>query len=188
MEAFISRIIKANNRGISAITNLTVEPNWSFGQAVFFSGTVLTTIGYGHVSPLSSGGKIFCIFYAIFGIPITLVLISACVERLLLLTNKLYDKMKTMSIFYRNQSTINMKALTYTHFGLVLAFVLVFFFLIPAAVFSSIEKEWNYLDALYYCFISLSTIGLGDYIPGDKYEQPYRVFYKIATTCKLKQN
>jgi potassium channel subfamily K protein 1 len=165
-----------------------VEPNWSFGQAVFFSGTVLTTIGYGHVSPLSSGGKVFCILYAIFGIPITLVLISACVERLLLVTNKLYDKMKTMSVFYRNQTTIDMKALTYTHFGLVLAFVLVFFFLIPAAVFSSIEKEWNYLDALYYCFISLSTIGLGDYIPGDKYEQPYRVFYKIATTCKLRHN
>lgn len=45
LEAFISRIIEANSRGISAINNLTVEPNWSFGQAVFFSGTVLTTIG-----------------------------------------------------------------------------------------------------------------------------------------------
>ena len=45
LEAFITRIVEANNRGISAITNLTVEPNWSFGQAVFFSGTVLTTIG-----------------------------------------------------------------------------------------------------------------------------------------------
>ena len=116
MEAFITRIIKANNRGISAITNLTVEPNWSFGQAVFFSGTVLTTIGYGHVSPLSPGGKVFCIFYAIFGIPITLVLISACVERLLLVTNKLYEKMKTMSIFYRNQSKIKIKAFTYKNF------------------------------------------------------------------------
>ena len=45
LELFITRIVEANNRGISAITNLTVEPNWSFGQAVFFSGTVLTTIG-----------------------------------------------------------------------------------------------------------------------------------------------
>lgn len=48
LEAFITRIIEANSRGISAISNLTVEPNWSFGQAVFFAGTVLTTIGYGN--------------------------------------------------------------------------------------------------------------------------------------------
>lgn len=45
LESFITKILEANSKGISAINNLTVEPNWSFGQAVFFSGTVLTTIG-----------------------------------------------------------------------------------------------------------------------------------------------
>jgi len=190
LEAFISRIIEANSKGISAINNLTVEPNWSYGQAVFFSGTVLTTIGYGHVSPLSVGGKVFCIFYALFGIPMTLILISACVERLLVVSNKLYDQMKKLSIFNTanstpNPTTVNLPLLTYTHLVIVAVFVLVAFFLVPAAVFNSIEKEWNYLDALYYCFISLSTIGLGDYIPGDQQEQSYRAFYKIATTCNF---
>ncbi len=87
LEAFIARIVQANSRGIAAISDLTVAPNWSFGQAVFFSGTVLTTIGYGHISPLSPAGKVFCIFFALFGIPLTLVMISACVERLLLVTD-----------------------------------------------------------------------------------------------------
>jgi potassium channel subfamily K protein 1 len=45
LEMFIKRIVDANNKGITAVSNLTVEPNWSYGQAVFFAGTVLTTIG-----------------------------------------------------------------------------------------------------------------------------------------------
>lgn len=139
------------------------------------------------MSPLSAGGKIFCIFYAMIGIPMTLILISACVERLLIVTNKLYDLMKNSNIFMSRSSSnsVNLPLLTYTHLAIVVLFVLISFFIIPAAIFDSIEKKWDYLDALYYCFISLSTIGLGDYIPGDQQEQPYRVVYKIATTFYL---
>lgn len=45
LEKFISEVLKASNRGISAMRNATSEPNWTFGQALFFSTTVVTTIG-----------------------------------------------------------------------------------------------------------------------------------------------
>ena len=39
--------------------------------------------GYGHIVPLTPGGKLFCTFFAAFGIPFTLVFLSASVQRLL---------------------------------------------------------------------------------------------------------
>lgn len=45
LEKFITEVLKASSRGISGLRNATSEPNWTFGQALFFSTTVVTTIG-----------------------------------------------------------------------------------------------------------------------------------------------
>lgn len=45
LEEFIREILKANGNGISVLRNATSELNWSFGQALFFASTVITTIG-----------------------------------------------------------------------------------------------------------------------------------------------
>lgn len=62
--------------------------------------------------------------------------------------------------------------------------VLVVFFIIPAHIYAYIES-WSYLNAFYYCFISLSTVGLGDYVPGDDIQQRHRHLYKICSTLYL---
>ncbi|XP_050508762.1 potassium channel subfamily K member 1-like [Diabrotica virgifera virgifera] len=180
LEDLIKEIIQASNRGVSAIKNATGEPNWSFGQSLFFASTVVTTIGYGHVTPLSRMGKIFCMVYAMVGIPLTLVLLSALVERLLVPTVGLLQWLNSrLGHLYQ---PLNIRIM---HLIIMVLILVCIFLLLPAAAFAAIEPEWDYLDSIYYCFISLTTIGLGDYIPGDSADQPYRPLYKIATTCYL---
>ena len=39
------------------------------------------------------------------------------------------------------------------------------FFVMPMMVFEQ-QEGWNYSKGIYYCFITLSTIGFGDYVAG----------------------
>jgi len=42
---------------------------------------------------------------------------------------------------------------------------IVLFFVVPMILFQG-HEGWSYAQAIYYCFISLSTIGFGDYVAG----------------------
>ncbi len=42
---------------------------------------------------------------------------------------------------------------------------LLVFIIAPAGFFVMIEN-WSYLDAIYFCFVTLTTIGFGDYVAG----------------------
>lgn len=132
------------------------------------------------MTPLSRTGKLFCMLYALVGIPLTLVLLSALVERLLIPTQKILGWLNArLGHLYQ---PFNIRIL---HLALVVTVLACLFLAVPAAIFAAIEPDWDFLDSLYYCFISLTTIGLGDYIPGDAPDQPYRPLYKVATTCKF---
>lgn len=181
LEAFLIEINNAAHKGVASTRNVTMsEPNWSFGQSVFFTATVLTTIGYGRVTPLSDAGKSFAILYALIGIPFTLVLFSAVVERLMIPT-----KMFLYFLFRKLGHLYKVFHIQLLHLFIMIVLLLGFIFLIPSAIYTTLEPTWNYLDAFYYCFISMTTIGLGDYIPGDNPDQQLRPLYKVATTCYL---
>lgn len=45
LESLLDEVIRANSLGVSASRNVSGNHNWSFGQSLFFSSTVVTTIG-----------------------------------------------------------------------------------------------------------------------------------------------
>jgi len=162
-------------RGISPRRRDYNNSNWSFGQSFLFTVTVVTTVGYGHIHPMTAAGKITCILYAVIGIPFTLIFLSALVQRLLAPTFKL------LSSFIRKLPNMDTFQVRLIHLALMGSVFLLFSIIIPSTLFYLLEPDWTVLDAVYFVFISLTTIGLGDYIPGDSpAHRPYQNIYK---TC-----
>ncbi|XP_056152268.1 potassium channel subfamily K member 3 [Lampris incognitus] len=129
---------------------------WKFAGSFYFAITVITTIGYGHAAPSTDSGKIFCMFYALLGIPLTLVMFQSLGERINTLVRYLLHRAKKCLGMRRTEvSMANMVTVGFFSCMSTLC--------VGAVAFSHCEG-WSFLHAFYYCFITLTTIGFGDYV------------------------
>ncbi|KAA8583906.1 hypothetical protein FQN60_015114 [Etheostoma spectabile] len=165
LERFLKKALDASNYGVSILNNASANWNWDFTSALFFASTVLSTTGYGHTAPLSDGGKAFCIIYSMIGIPFTLLFLTAVVQRIMVFSTR-----RPVMYIHRRWG-LSKPLVAIVHATLLATLAVSCFFLIPAAIFSALEENWNFLESFYFCFISLSTIGLGDYVPGEATNQ-----------------
>ncbi|KAK1120071.1 hypothetical protein K0M31_012796 [Melipona bicolor] len=203
------------------------QRSWSFLNAVVYCLTVITTIGYGHISPSTNTGRAITIVYAIFGIPMFLIILAdfgklftrgikflwAFVRRLYYTgscrkvrrTVPVQEVMKGVQLVYdlatfKRPSQINpedieemqkqaqqpqtilnldgnmpdtpgtpaMSAFAIDdEFNLpisVAIFILLGYIFIGATLFC-LSEGWGFFESFYFVFISMSTIGFGDYVP-----------------------
>lgn len=95
-------------------------------------------------------------FYAMVGIPLGLVMFQSIGERLNKLSSVVIQKAKRLCGCTEIEATeINLICVVTTLSSLTIA--------VGAAAFSRYEG-WTYFDSVYYCFITLTTIGFGDMV------------------------
>ncbi|XP_063993064.1 TWiK family of potassium channels protein 9-like isoform X5 [Diachasmimorpha longicaudata] len=142
-----------------------VTERWSILQAIFFASTVLTTIGYGNVVPSTEWGRVFCIFYAFIGIPLTLTAIAAWGKLFAEAVNNIADKLgRKLPAFLTRLIPSNNTGRR--SLGALAAIVLLFVYLsCGAAMFVIWEDDWNFFDGFYFWFVTMTTIGFGDLVP-----------------------
>ncbi|XP_033967690.1 potassium channel subfamily K member 10b isoform X2 [Pseudochaenichthys georgianus] len=176
LEVLIKHAIDAVNAGVSPIGNTSYTSSyWDMGSAFFFAGTVITTIGYGNIAPSTEGGKILCILYAIFGIPLFGFLLAGIGDQLGTLFGK--SILRVEKIFRQKHKQISQTKIRVTSTILFILAGCIVFVTIPAVVFKHIEG-WTTLEAIYFVVITLTTVGIGDYVAGGDRRIDYMQWYK----------
>ncbi|XP_063317848.1 potassium channel subfamily K member 2 isoform X1 [Pelmatolapia mariae] len=165
LEELVKQVVSAIRSGVNPAGTMTNNSSlWDLSSAFFFAGTVITTIGFGNISPHTEGGRIFCIVYALLGIPLFGFLLAGVGDQLGTIFGKGIDKVEKMFVHGEISQTKIwvISTLLFVLFGCLL------FVALPAAIFKHIEG-WSALESLYFVVITLTTIGFGDFVAGKKH-------------------
>ncbi|XP_051919401.1 potassium channel subfamily K member 2 [Hippocampus zosterae] len=173
LEDLVKQVVAAIRSGVNPVGTLANPSSlWDLSSAFFFAGTVITTIGFGNISPHTEGGRIFCIVYALLGIPLFGFLLAGIGDQLGTIFAKIIARVEKMFVHWDiSQTKIRViSTLLFVLFGCLL------FVGLPAAIFQHIEG-WSALESLYFVVITLTTIGFGDFVAGGS-EIEYLDYYK----------
>ncbi|XP_037101379.1 potassium channel subfamily K member 2-like isoform X2 [Syngnathus acus] len=177
LEDLVKQVVSAVRAGVNPSGDSCNQSSlWDLSSAFFFAGTVITTIGFGNTSPRTEGGRIFCIIYALMGIPLFGFLLAGVGDQLGTIFGKGIAKVEKMIVKWKvSQTKIRViSTLLFILFGCLI------FVALPAVIFKHIEG-WSALESIYFVVITLTTIGFGDFVAGEKggSESPeYLKYYK----------
>ncbi|EDO48564.1 predicted protein [Nematostella vectensis] len=145
--------------------------NWSLADSWLFACTVFTTVGYGNIAPLTIKGRVFCMLYGAVGIPLFSVVagsLASFVTEIIHALHKEYHRRKrheSAAMHKKDDVIAPDEPVPELEIKLKHVAVVVAGYLCIGAVLFCICEGWSLFESFYYCFITLSTVGLGDYVP-----------------------
>jgi len=140
---------------------------WTVLGSMFFLTHLTTTIGYGGSHPQTPLGQLATIVFALLGIPIMGYMLAQVAWLDLRAVVFILERWCGVEakVVRRQQVLILWCLLTVLLFG-------------GSFVYSRLEP-WSYLESLYFCFVTLSTVGFGDFLPSCAASKVFSIFYMI---------
>uniref|UniRef100_A0A8C6U9D5 Potassium channel, subfamily K, member 4a n=1 Tax=Neogobius melanostomus TaxID=47308 RepID=A0A8C6U9D5_9GOBI len=156
-------VVSAVEAGLDANSlSATFSTRWDIASAFFFCGTIITTIGFGNLSPRTWPGQLFCVCYALVGIPMFGILLAGVSDHMGTVLRRAVAKIETLFLRKVRQTTVRV-------ISAVLSILIgcLIFLAVPTVVFQEVE-EWSFIESLYFVVITLTTVGFGDFVPGGR--------------------
>ncbi|XP_041821669.1 potassium channel, subfamily K, member 7 [Chelmon rostratus] len=179
LSELLGKALSAHHSDVAVLQADADDRHYDFTSSLYFVIVTLTTMGSDSYTPKSNEAKLFCIFYCTLGIPLTLFLLTLLSKLLLpVITHAPVHHLHTYWGLTYARATL-------VHASLFLVLVLSLLFLLPALLVCAMEPDWSFLDALFFCFVILCTVGQGGNSLGRTWSQTAKETLELLTTCYL---
>lgn len=144
---------------------------WDIPTCIYFQMVTVSTVGYGDLSPVSDGSRLFTVFWILIGIMVVFSQLARAVD---FITQPLIHAMRRLFEAIFPQKVIDIdgdggadfkvprNAILHYPMELLPGFLLgLSTQLAAAAVFSKVEG-WPFGTAMYHCMVTATTVGYGD--------------------------
>lgn len=176
--------------------------DWNWPNTFVFAITIVTTIGYGHISPKTMWGQLVCIAYAVLGIPLMLLCLANIGDVMADIFRYVYSKVCCCGCCRKkNKDKVTSIRVSASQawktdasgkpippgqtildddsdvedeeddedekitVPLTITMIVIAGWIVGGAVLFSVWEDWDFVQASYFCFITLTTIGFGDLVP-----------------------
>ncbi|XP_023139095.2 potassium channel, subfamily K, member 7 [Amphiprion ocellaris] len=156
LSKLLQKALSVHDSDVAVLKADADERRYDFISSLCFVVATLTTMGSDSYTLKSDEAKLFCIFYCTLGIPLTLFILTR-LSNLLLLPVVTHAPLNHLHFYWG--LPYNRAALV--HAVLLTVLVVTLLFLLPTFLIFAIEPDWSLLDALFFCFVTLSTVGQG---------------------------
>eukprot|EP00095_Tigriopus_kingsejongensis_P009549 maker-scaffold114_size351134-snap-gene-2.15 protein:Tk09549 transcript:maker-scaffold114_size351134-snap-gene-2.15-mRNA-1 annotation:"potassium channel subfamily k member 3-like" len=191
MDRMVKFIVEASTTAgynLDAKGNPVWDTKWTFTNSLLFTMTTLTLIGYGHIAPTTQSLKIAVILYALIGLPLAMVFLANIGGIMADFITYLYSRgCCRWCRVRRKRSELDNEVdtkptLKHDKVGTeeymptddvlvpitITLCIMAAYCAFGALIYVSWE-QWELMDACYFTFITLSTIGFGDFVPGKSF-------------------
>lgn len=127
--------------------------------------------GYGWITPQTPPGQILSICVSLVGIPITLLTLKSVGKLIAKYINRIVTKFEKRIFKISEPKHMNTKS------AVILVAIMTLLIVINGLLVMHL-LNWSLIEAVYYWFITFSTIGFGDYV----LRQPHRIKELVVNT------
>ena len=127
------------------------------------------------MAPRTTPGRLFCMLFALIGIPLTLSVIADLGALFATSVSSLYARLAqrgpataTPGAGSESRPTVQLTEFQERALTLLVALgSLVLYIAVGGGLFILLE-DWPFFESFYFCFVTMTTIGFGDFVPGKR--------------------